>query len=81
MGKNNVKAINICSFQIWSWHWKVEDLKSLDRTTLKTLTMYGASYSRSDTDRLYEKQKEGGSGLISIADCVKCEKKHWVVCL
>ena len=34
-------------------------------------TIYGALHPKSDVDRLYLPRKEGGRGLISIADCVK----------
>ena len=34
-------------------------------------TIYGALHPKSDVDRLYVPRKEGGSGLISIEDCVE----------
>ena len=33
--------------------------------------IYGALHPKSDIDRLYILRKEGGRGLISIADCVE----------
>ena len=56
--------------------WKVDELKKLDRTTRKTLTMYGAFHPKSDVDRLYVKRKNGGRGLISIETCVRSEENN-----
>jgi hypothetical protein len=54
--------------------WKDSELKSIDRTTRKNLTMYGAMHPKSDVDRLYVKRKEGGRGLISVEQCVRGEE-------
>ena len=48
----------------------------MERTTRKTLTMYGALHSKSDIDRLYLKRKHGGRGLISIEMCVRSEENN-----
>ena len=48
----------------------------MDRTTRKTLTMYGALHRKSDIDRLYLKRKHGGIGFISIKTCVRSEKNN-----
>ena len=56
--------------------WKIDELKILDRTTRKTLTMYGAFHPKSDIDRLYVKRRDGGRGLISIEDCVRSEENN-----
>ena len=48
----------------------------MDRTTRKTLTMYGVLYPKSDIDRLYLKRKHGGRGMISIETCVKSEESN-----
>ena len=34
-------------------NWKVDELKKMDRTSRKTLKMYGALHQKSDIDRLY----------------------------
>ena len=47
-------------------NWKVDELEKLDRTTRKTMTMYGALHPKSDVDRLYVKRRDGGRGLIGI---------------
>ena len=48
----------------------------MDRTTRKTLTMYGALRPKSDIDRLYLKRNHGGRGLISIETCVRSEENN-----
>ena len=45
----------------------------MDRTTRKTLTMYGALHPKSDIGRLYLKRKHGGRGLVSTEMCVRSE--------
>ena len=55
---------------------QVDELKKMDRTTRKTLKMYGALHPKSDIDRLYVKRKHGGRGLISIKTCVTLEENN-----
>ena len=50
--------------------WRISELQAIDRKSRKLFTMYGALHPKSDVDRLYIPKKEGGRGLISIADCV-----------
>ena len=50
----------------------------MDRTTRKTLMMYGAFHLNSDINRLYLKQKHEGRGLISIEISVRSEKNNFV---
>ena len=69
-GRNKVTAMNTRAVAIFRYgagtlEWKGCELKSLDRTTRKTMTMYGAFHPKSDVDRLYLKRHEGGRGLIS----------------
>ena len=57
-GKNKIKAINTWAVSLLRYgagiiDWKVDGLKTLDRTTRKTMTMYGAFHPKSDVDRLY----------------------------
>ena len=40
--------------------WAKEELKTLDKTTRKVLTMNGAFHSKSDVDRLYVSREDGG---------------------
>ena len=48
----------------------------MDRTTRKTLAMYGTLQPNSDIDRLYFKQKHRGRGLISIEISVRSEEHN-----
>ena len=62
--KNKIQALNTWAVSLLRYgagiiNWKVDELKKMDRTTRKTLTMGGA---KSDIDRLYLKQKHGGRG-------------------
>ena len=78
-GRNKITAMNTWAVAIFRYgagilDWKGCELKSLDRTTRKTMTMYGAFHPKSDVDRLYLKRHEGGRGLISIEHCVRGEE-------
>ena len=80
-GKNKIQAVNKWPVAILRYgagiiDWKGDDLKQLDTSTRKTLTMYGAFHPRSDVDRLYVKRREGGQGLISVEACVKLEENN-----
>ena len=57
-------------------NWKVDELKKMDRTMRKTLTMYAALHPKSDINRLYLKRKYGRRGLISIKTCVRLKEKY-----
>ena len=56
--------------------WKVDELNKFDRTTRKTLTMYGAFRPKCDVDRLYVKRKDGGRDLIGIKSRVHTAKTN-----
>ena len=63
-GKNKIQAINTCVVALLRYgagivNWKVDELEKIDRTTRKTLTMYGTLHPKSDIDRLYLKRKHG----------------------
>ena len=53
----------------------------MDRTTRKTLTMYGALHQKSGIDRLYVKRKHGGRGPISIEMCVRSMEYDLGLCV
>ena len=79
--ENKIQAINTWVVALLRYgagiiNWKVDALKKMDRTTRKTLTMYGALHPKSDIDRLYLKRKHGGRGLISIETCVRSEQNN-----
>ena len=46
------------------------ELQAIYRKTRKLFTICGALHPKSDVDRLYIPEKEGGRGSISIEDCV-----------
>ena len=79
--KNKIQAINTCAVALLRYgagitNWKVDELKKLDRTMRKTLTMYGALFPKSDIDLLYLKRKHGRRGLISIEMCVRLKENN-----
>ena len=52
--KNKIQAINTRAVAMLRYgagiiNWKVDELKKMDRTTRKTLTMYGALHPKSET--------------------------------
>ena len=82
-GTNKIQAINTWVVPLLIYgariiSWKVDELKKMDRTTRKTLTMYGVLHPKSDIDRLYLKQKHRGRGLISIVCKVEGEQFGFV---
>ena len=84
-GKNKIQAINTWAVALLRYgagiiNWKVDELKKMDRTTGKTLTMYGALDPKNDIDRLYLKRKHGGRSLISFEMCVRSEENIWRIC-
>jgi hypothetical protein len=49
-------------------NWRLEEITQIDRKTRKVLTMY-----KTVIDRLYEKRKEGGRGLVQVEVAYKTE--------
>ena len=79
--KNKIQAINTWVVALLRYgagiiNWKVDELKKMDRTTRKTLRMYGALHPKSDINRLYLKRKHGGRGLICIETRVRSEENN-----
>jgi len=52
------------------------ELVAMDVKTRKTTTMHVVFHIKSDVDRLYVKRKDGGRGLISVADCVRMKEEN-----
>ena len=80
-GKNKIQAINTWALALLRYgtgiiNWKVDELEKMDRTTRKTLTMYGVLHPKIDIDRLYLNRKHRGRGLISIEMCVRLEENN-----
>ena len=80
-GKNKVQAINTWAVALLRYgagiiNWKVDELKKLDRTRRKTLTMYGVLHPKSDIDQLYVKRKHGGGLALKFVQVWR--KTVWV---
>ena len=80
-GKNKIQAINTWEVALLRYgagiiNWKVDELIKMDRTTRKTLAMYGALHPKSDINRLYLKRKHGGRGLIAIKICLRSKENN-----
>ena len=60
-GKNKIQAINTWAVALLRYgagiiNWKVDELKKMDRTMRKTLTMCRALHLKSDIDQLYRSE-------------------------
>ena len=80
-GKNKIQAINTWAVALLRYgaeiiNWKVDELKKMDRTSRKNLTMYRDLHPKSDIDRLYLKRKHGGRGSIGIETFVRSEENN-----
>ena len=67
----NVWPVSLLRYSATFASWRKSELEAIDRKTRKLFTIYGALHPKSDVDRLYIPNKEGGRGLISIKDCVE----------
>ena len=47
-----------------------DELRQMDQRTRKLMTMHKALHPRDDADRLYVLRKEGGRGIVRIADSI-----------
>ena len=85
-GKNKLQTINTWVVALLRYgagiiNWKIDELKKMDKTTRKTLTMYGVLHPKSDIDQLYLKRKLGGRGLIRIEMCIRLEENNLGLCV
>ena len=74
-GGNLIAAINTWAVSLLRYaagfiDWTQGELEALDRRVRKLMTMHNALHPKSDIDRLYLPKREGGRGLISVADAV-----------
>ena len=69
----DVRAVSIVQYGASIINWTKTELRIMDRKTRKLLTIYGASHTRANTERLYIKRDNGGRGSISVEDCVAIE--------
>ena len=67
----NTWAVYLLRYSAAFVNWWKSELQAMDRKTRKLFTIYGATHSKSDVDRLHIPRKERGRGLISIEDCVE----------
>ena len=67
----NAWAVSLLKYSAAFVSWRNIELQAIDRKTRKFFTIYRALHPESDLDILYIPRKEGGRGLISIADCVE----------
>ena len=73
--RNLIKEINTWAVPLVRYSgpflkWTRDELKQMNQKTRKLMTMYQALHPRNDVDRQYISRKEGGRGLVSIADSV-----------
>ena len=78
-GGNLIRAINSWAVAVVRYSagvigWTTKELRGIDVTTRKRMTLAGAFHMRSSVDRLYIKRGKGGRGLIGIEDCVRAEE-------
>ena len=63
-------AVTLVRYSRLFLKWAREELKLIDQSTRKLMTMHKALHARDDVDRLYVSRKEEGRGLASIEDSV-----------
>ena len=69
---HNSFAVPLITPTIGVLNWTKEEIRRLDVTTRKLLTMNGSFHQSSDMNRLYTKRKQGGRGLKSTEDLYEC---------
>ena len=80
-GGNTIRAINsqVVSLVRQSAgvpKWTKDELKVMDRKTLKIMTMNKMYHLQTETNRLYIPRMEGVRRLLSTADCVETEEQN-----
>jgi hypothetical protein len=81
--KNKMQAIGTFtvpvlrySFGIINWHQ--EEIRKVDRTTRKMLTIHRQHHPRADIDRLYFPRKEVGRGVMQVEGTYRAETRNLV---
>ena len=82
INKINTWAVTLVKYSGPFLKWTREELKQMDQSTRKLMTMHKALHPRDDVDRLYVSRKEGGRWLASIKDSVdasiqRLHRKAW----
>ena len=65
---HNTLATPVISYTIGILHWNKKEIKDLDISMRKLLTMKGSFHRASDINRLYTDRKKGGRGLKCMED-------------
>ena len=78
-GRNLILAINMWALPLIRYtagilKWSQLELKQLDISTRKLLTLYKCFNVNDDVDRLYVSRQQGGHGLLSVEDTVHHEQ-------
>jgi hypothetical protein len=76
--RNKITAIGALAVPVFRYsfgiiNWRLEEIKQIDRKTIKMLTMHKMHHPKADIDRLYVKRKEGGRGLVQVEAAYKAE--------
>jgi len=66
-------AVSILRYSFGIINWRNEEIKKINRKTIKMLKMYKTHHPKADIDRLYVKRKGGGRGLVQIEATYKAE--------
>jgi hypothetical protein len=69
--RNKITAIGALEVPVLRYsfgiiNWRLEEITQIGRKTRKMLTMYKTHHPKAVIDRLYEKRKEGGRGLVQV---------------
>ena len=70
----NPWAVAVVRYSAGVVGWTVKELKGIDITTRKRMTLAGAFHMRRSVDWLYIKRGKGGRGLIGVEYCVRTEE-------
>ena len=70
--RNFIKGINLplVRYSLLFLKWTRDELKQMDQSTRRLMTMHKALHPRDDVDSQYASRKEGGRGLVSFKDGV-----------
>ena len=59
-------AVPVLRYSFGIINWRTEEIKKIDRKTLKMLAMYKIHHPKADTYRLHVKRKGGRRGLFKL---------------
>ena len=68
---SNQSALSALTYQMWSQHWAITDLRKIDREARKIIVKNGEKHPASSTALLYLPREYGGRGLRSGASVFK----------